>query len=231
MHLWEAIFLDTKYMPNKLVTLKDTMSRQQIDARNSKVGPLSLFLLAAENYNDPNWVVYSRTLPDLNKKIIRKPIRLALMTDEEEMTETAVKHAYTDAKGKMNVALSNWKRSGNGKGNLGAKVKGLGYDTLVSSEENHVTFADDNRFNFVKQLHIAYFWSLCEISGSTHHISQNCSALNEALYDSDAKQSSSTSGMVRGRNSTEGTVPKKLKLNNKQKPFLLWLVIVLVSVS
>ena len=58
MHLWEVIFLDTKYMCNRLVTLKDTMSRQQINTSNSKVGPLSLFQLVAEKYNDADWVVY-----------------------------------------------------------------------------------------------------------------------------------------------------------------------------
>ena len=68
MRLWEAVFLDLKYIQDKLVTLKHTMSREQIDARNSKVGPLSLFKLAAEKYNDANWVVHSRMMPDLNEK-------------------------------------------------------------------------------------------------------------------------------------------------------------------
>ena len=105
MRLWEAIFLDTKYMRDKLIHLKTTMSREEIDACNSKERPLSLFHLAAEKYNDANWVVYSRVLPDLNEKFW-KQIRLALMTDDEEMTESSVKNAYTDAKGKLNIALS-----------------------------------------------------------------------------------------------------------------------------
>ena len=48
MRLCEAILLDSKYMCDKLVILKNTILHQQIDARNSKVGPLSLFQLAAE---------------------------------------------------------------------------------------------------------------------------------------------------------------------------------------
>ena len=211
MRLWEAIFLDTKYMRNKLVTLKDTMSRQQIDARTSNVGPLSLFQLAAEKYNDPDWVVYSRTIPDLNEKF-RSPIRLTLMTDEEKMTESSVKHAYTDAKGKMNVALANWKRSGNGKGNKNYKVTGLGYDD-VTNQNHEVMFVDDDRFNFVNQLHIAYFWSLCEISGLTHHISQNCSALNDPLNGNTCSKKSPTSGMVHGRTTNEGSMSKKQKFD------------------
>ena len=68
MCLWEAIiFLDSKYMRDKLVILKHGMSRQQIDDCNSKIGPLSLFHLAAKKYNDPDWVVHSRIMPDLNK--------------------------------------------------------------------------------------------------------------------------------------------------------------------
>ena len=86
---------------------------------NPNVGPLSLFQLAAEKYNDPDWVVYSCTIPDLNEKF-RIPIRLTLMIDEEKMTESSVKHAYTDAKGKMNVALANWQI-----GNLVGKEKGI----------------------------------------------------------------------------------------------------------
>ena len=213
MRLWEAIFLDSKYMRDKLISLKCTMTRKQIDARNSKVGPLSLFHLAAEKYNDPNWVVYSRVLPDLNEKF-RKPIRLVLMTDEEEMTESSVKNAYTDAKGKLNIALSNWKTSGNGKGNLLTKVRGLDYDNS-SSDENQVTFIDDDRFNFVKQLNIAYFWSLSELTGLTHHISQNCSALSESLNNSSDKDGSSTSGKVRGRAPIQENTPKKKRVEEQ----------------
>ena len=211
MRLWEAIFFDSKYMRDKLVKLKNNMSRQEIDARNSKVGPLSLYQLAAEKYNDKDWVAYTRIMPDLNEKF-RSPIRLVLMPDEEEMTETAVKNAYTDAKGKMNVALANWKLSGNGKGNLKAKVKGLGYDSILGIDENDVTFVDDDRFNFVSQLHIAYFWSLCEVSGLTHHISQNCSSLNGEKNSTDTSYSSSTSGKVRGRNTTDTNLVKKQKV-------------------
>ena len=183
MRLWEAIFLDSKYMRDKLVTLKHTMSREQIDARNSITGPLSLFQLAAEKYNDSNWVATSRIMPDLNEKF-RTPISLVLMPGEEEMTEMSVKSAYTDAKGKLNVAISNWKRSGNGKGNLNPKVKGLGYDLFVE-DDSDIMYVDDDRYNFVNQLHIAYFWSLSEITGLTQHISQNCSSLKMGIHDSD----------------------------------------------
>ena len=212
MRLWEAIFLDTKYMRDKLVTLKHTLSRQQIDARNSRQGPLSLFQLAAEKYNDPNWVVHSRIIPDLNEKF-RSPIRLVLMPDEEPMTEMAVKNAYTDAKGKMNVAISNWKLSGNGKGNLRAKVKGLAYDNSLNVDDDD-TFVDDDRFSFVSQLNIAYFWSLCEMSGLTHHISQNCSALSGNMNESDSMNLSSTSGKVQGRTFSSSGVNHE---NKKQK--------------
>ena len=208
MRLWEAIFLDSKYIRDKLVTLKDGMSRQQIDARNSSVGPLSLYHLAAEKYNDPDWVVSSRIMPELNEKF-RSPIRLALMIDEEEMTEVSVKNAYTDAKGKLNVAIANWKKSGNGKGNIKARVNGLGYDNM-DEEENHVTFVDDDRFNFVNQLHVAYFWSLCEITGLTQHISQNCSALS----NTDTNGTSSTSHLVRGRTASKGNHGKRKKIEN-----------------
>ena len=134
------------------------------------------------------------------------------MPDEEEMTETAVKNAYTDAKGKMNMSLANWKLSGNGKGNLKAKVKGLGCDTSLSTDENDIMFVDNNCFNFVSQLHIAYFWSLCEVSGLTHHISQNCSALNEGKNKTDTSKSSSTSGKLRGSTSTDTNLANKQKV-------------------
>ena len=214
MRLWEAIFLDSKYMRDKLIHLKRSMSREEIDARNSKVGPLSLFQLAAEKYNDPNWVVHSRIIPDLNEKFCN-PIRLSRMTDEEPMTESSAKNAYTDAKGKLNVALANWKRSGNGKGNINTKVRGLDYDEGLT-DENSLTYVDDDRFSFVKQLNIAYFWSLSEVSGLTHHISQNCSSLNNFENDVDTTESStSTSGKVRGRYANQGIVPKKKKVEQQ----------------
>ena len=212
MRLWEAIFLDSKYMRDKLVTLKHSMSHEQIDACNSNVGPLSLFQLAAEKYNDSNWVVHSRIMPDLNEKF-RSPIRLVLMPGEEEMTELSVKNAYTDAKGKMNVALSNWKMSGNGKGNLNPKVKGLGYDELTN-EDSDLTYVDDDRFGFVSQLQIAYFWSLCDITGLTQHISQNCSSLNVGISEKDVKKRSLTSGKAVGRGTSSSGVVNQ---TNKQK--------------
>ena len=136
---------------------------------------------------------------------------LALMIDKEEMAEVSVKNAYTDAKGKLNVALSNWKSNGNGKGNVKAKVKGLGYDKYIN-EENHVTFVDDDRFNFVNQLHVAYFWSLCEISGLTQHISQNCSALNNV----DTSGTGRTSDLVHGRTpAAKGNHAKRKNIDNQ----------------
>jgi hypothetical protein len=216
MRLWEAIFLDSKYMRNKLVTLKTTLTRQQIDARTSQTAPRSLFELAAEKYNDPNWVVYSRVLPDLNEKF-RTPIKLTLMSDEERMTEQSVKQAYTDAKGKMNIALANWKRSGNGSGNKNYKLKGLDYDEkLAQSDENtSVTYVDDDRYSFVNHLHIAYFWSLSEICGLTHHISQNCSALTDTFLNS------SCSSLTKGRSiNQEASVPKKQQMEQQTEALL-----------
>jgi hypothetical protein len=218
MRLWEAIFLDSKYMRDKLVTLKDSMSRHEIDARNSKAAPVSLFHLAAEKYNDANWEVYTRVMPDLHEKF-RSPVRLSLMIDEEKMTEVSAKNAYTDAKGKLNVALANWKRSGNGKGNIKAKVKGLGYGNYIN-EENHVTFVDDDRFKFVNQLNIAYFWSLCEITGLTQQISQNCTALN--IVDTTGR--SVTSGPVRGRTASVKGNSGKRKIEDEQSDALFAMV-------
>ena len=154
-------------------------------------------------------------MPDLNEKF-RTPIRLVLMPGEEEMTELSVKNAYTDAKGKMNVALSNWKLSGNGKGNLNPKVRGLGYDELIN-EDTNLTFVNDNHFSFVSQLHKAYFWSLSEISGLTQHISQNCSSLNMDISETDITKCSSTSRKVAGRTSSSGVVNqvKKQKIEKQ----------------
>ena len=146
------------------------------------------------------------------------------MTDEEQMTETSVKLAYTNAKGKLNVALANWKRSGNGKGNINTKVRGLDYDEGFLSDENSLTYVDDDRFSFVKQLNIAYFWSLSEVSGLTHHISQNCFALNNFENDVDTTESSSTSGKVRGRYANQGNVPKKKKKVEQQAEALFAMV-------
>ena len=200
MRLWEALFIDSQYMRDKLVTLKHSLSREQIDARNSQARPISLFQLVAEKYNDENWVVLSRVLPDLNEKF-RRPIRLVLMPGEEEMTESSVKNAYTDVKGKLNFAMSNWKTSGNGKGNLNPKLKGLEYDR-TNDETIDITYVDDDRFSFVSQLHVVYFWSLSEITGLTQCISQNCSSLNMGITEIDVKNRSSTSGKAVGRGGT-----------------------------
>ena len=55
-------------------------------------------------------------------------------------------------------------------------MRGFGYDECISDETN-LTFVDVDRFNFINQLHIAYFLSLSEICGLNQHISQNFSAL------------------------------------------------------
>jgi hypothetical protein len=205
-------------MQDKLVMLKHSLTRKQIDSRNSKEGPLSLFQLVAEKYNDKNWVVHSRIMPDLNEKF-RRPIRLALMTCDEEMTEQSVKNAYTDVKGKLNFAIANWKTSGNGKGNLNPKLKGLEYDgtSLKEKESNEaITYVDDDRYRFVQQLHVAYFWSLSEITGLTQCISQNCSALNMGISDADVLKRASTSSRAVGRRASSSS-EKSVSTNKKLK--------------
>jgi hypothetical protein len=222
MRLWEALFLDSQYMRDKLVTLKHSLSHEQIDACNSTASPLSLWQLVAEKCNDKNWVVLSRIMPDLNEKF-RRPIRLVLMPGEEEMTEQTVKNAYTDAKGKMNFAIANWKMSDNGKGNLNPKLKGLEYerkDTNENSNNDDITYVDDNRYRFISQLHVAYFWSLSEITGLTQCISQNCSALNMGISEVDVSKRQLTSTSVKGRGSASNSgsasnVLKKQKIENQ----------------
>jgi hypothetical protein len=220
MRLWEAFFLDSQYMRDKLVTLKNSLSREQIDARNSITCPSSLFKLVAEKYNDKNWVVFSRAMPDLHEKL-RRPIKLSLMPDEEEISEASVKNAYTDAKGKLNYAMSNWKTSGNGKGNLNPKLKGLEYERTKNNENTNddITYVDDDRYRFVSHLHIAYFWSLSEITGLTQCISQNCSALNMGISELDVSKRTSTSGKAQGRHSTtsSGSSVNKVKKQNMEK--------------
>jgi hypothetical protein len=99
--------------------------------------------------------------------------------------------------------------------NLNTRVKGLAYENVAKQSNDDVMYINDDRFDFVGQLHVTYFWSLSEVSGLTQHVSQNCSSLNMCITDTVKRKSSSTSGKVVGRSE----VPKGVK-NNAKRPKL-----------
>ena len=89
----------------------------------------------------------------------------------------------------MNVSVSKWKKSGNGKGNLkdiGSDGKcsvslillGTDYTDIKDDEEIDVHYIDDDRFDFCgNSIPTGYFWCMAEMHDLVGIVSQSCSEI------------------------------------------------------
>jgi len=105
----------------------------------------------------------------------------------------------------MNMSLANWRKSGNGSGNLvPKKVVGINYmsidnnsNTSFSSDQSNYQFIDDDCADFVKSLQIGYFWSVAEMYDLVDIISQSCA--EAGLSSEDGKEIPAVSDRAKGR--------------------------------
>ena len=174
--------------------------------KNSPQYRKSFFELMTEKYNDASWVPTSKAFVGYDEKLATS---IQLPLEGEPLTvEQATRH-FKNAKGQMNIALANWRKSGNGAGNLAPKIKGIDYAASASTDKNTHTssssssaasndrYVDDDCADFVNHTHIGYYWSLAELYDLVDVVSQSCSKAGVSTGDSSTILS--VSEIARGR--------------------------------
>ena len=103
------------------------------------------------------------------------------------MSTESVKKCYVDMKGKLNVALANWKTSGNGAGNKSAGKRLLFFGTdyandSIDENQEAIEYVNDDRFDFcMNSISVGYFWCMAEACDMVSHVSQNCESIGVTM--------------------------------------------------
>ena len=104
----------------------------------------SFFDLITEKYNDVEWVPVSRCMPHFHSKL-QQSFELKLQS-EKLTVEQATQH-YKNTQAQMNVSLANWRKSGNGSGNLNQKIRVTG--TEYCQSDGKFSAATHSNFEYV----------------------------------------------------------------------------------
>jgi hypothetical protein len=127
-----------------------SMTREELDARNSSMRPPTFFELAAVKYNDPKWIPRSLPLPDLHddfKYAMDLPLQIAPAD-----AQTLKKH-FGNNRANMVLVVGRWEKSGSGKAMINESV----------SEAEVYKFIDgDDRATFLwsEPPHVLYLWHI-----------------------------------------------------------------------
>ena len=178
-----ALLLDKNR--DQFVCQFDSLSRREIDARNSEDSPDDIWNLVCNEYNNPSWVPLTEQFPDMHS-MFRVRMSLPLAPGEVPMTPENAKKAIRSLWAQFKNAHSNWSASGNGKDGRALtagkviRLNGTVYeptDADVDEYEDQYVHVDDDRFKFCEnqqsQLSLAYFWAAIESLGLTSFCLQN----------------------------------------------------------
>ena len=144
MRMTEACFYPA--YRDKFVTKNDSMTRQELDARNSRFKVDDFWTLACGQFNNEKWIPTSTSLPDLHDHLKDS---IDLKFEGEKCAVHEFKAWNKKNPMKVTVANSNWRTSGNGFGNVVPRIKGLFYE---NEPENDVEHVDDNKICFFFKL-------------------------------------------------------------------------------
>ena len=107
--------------------------------------------------------------------------------EKNKMSTESVKKCYVDMKGKLNVALANWKTSGNGAGNKSSGKRLLFFGTdyandSIDENQEAIEYVNDDRFDFcMNSISVGYFWCMAEACDMVSHVSQNCESIGVTM--------------------------------------------------
>ena len=178
-----ALLLDENR--DQFVCQFDSLSRREIDARNSEDSPDDIWNLVCNEYNNPSWVPLTEQFPDMHS-MFRVRMSLPLAPGEVPVTPENAKKAIRSLWAQFKNAHSNWSASGNGKHGRALTagkiicLNGTVYepiDAYVDEYKDQYVHVDDDRFKFCEnrqsQLSLAYFWAAIERLGLTSFCLQN----------------------------------------------------------
>ena len=132
-------------------------TREELDGRNTSLFQ-DFYKLAAEQFNNVNWIPNSLFLPDLHENFSRsKPLPLNVTP----ITPEQFKKKLHDNRYKMVKLITDWERSGVGAGMVDNHVDDNDDDD--DGEQMEYEFIDgDDRKSFLRECprHILYLWHL-----------------------------------------------------------------------
>lgn len=180
LRLYHIFFLDR--FRDDLLSVYDSLSRMQLDARNSGRKYKTYFEKVAELFNDESYSPMSYAFKDFHYGLAENIVlSLPPQKDDCQLTAEKAKISFRDAKSNLNVAINDWKKSGNGKGNknedIEIRINNCDYDKQLIFGEG-VKWVDDDRFDFCKRnVPFGYFWCVAELNDLVKTVSQNCESL------------------------------------------------------
>ena len=114
--IWSAFLRECRR--DKLQKLYDSLSRKQLDDRNSE-NRVDLWQETCDDYNDETYAPVSYTFPDLHSKF-SIAIELSLPDNAVPMIPESAKRLIKDMNGRFKKGNTGWKASGNGKESKGS---------------------------------------------------------------------------------------------------------------
>jgi hypothetical protein len=184
-----------------LRTNERTLTREELDARNSSERPPTCWEKIAELYNSDKCYI-SCALPDLHSSFGEPKVLLFDDMPGGPITAEDAKTRLSDARAKMISIIKDCERSGNGFGQRDVSDDSFG----EFDPEAFDTTRGDERSAFVKphlgqRFHHLYFWHLCETMGVLKTVLNVLSP--EVSGDTDSVPGSTTSTQKKRR----GSVP------------------------
>ena len=177
MRLYEAYFLEE--FRDTFLKRNDSLIRVDLDARNSETERVVPYHeIICDKYNDESWLPTSKLFPLFHHELVES-FELPLLP-HQVLTYEQAKRLLVDIKGRLNLTIQNWKKSGNGKLNCHEnefKIRSAN-GTVEEEEEmgDGVIFVDNDCWQFCQNvgMHLGYFWCLSELNGLTDECTQNC---------------------------------------------------------
>lgn len=168
-----ALLLDD--FRHDFTTQFNSLSRVDLDARNSVNAPRNIYALVSQKYNDPNWTPLSDRYPNMHS-MFELHMSLPLKANEDLMTPERAKKIIKNLWAQMKASHANWGASGNGNDGraqtvtMNVRVNGTEYAKTPTDDEGdgNIVYVDDDRMNYCGgSLPLAYFWASIEKYGLT----------------------------------------------------------------
>jgi hypothetical protein len=178
----------------KLLNYFNSMTRKELDRRNSVDRPKDALEDIADRFNTKTWIPQSTIFSDLHPTLFTKVIDLPLPDNFEPWDYDKVKNAIKEYLSRLKKAIEKWKQSGNGKGNRrgeGGEIKIRFKDTryIIPQDEDDTEktddkveiryeYVDDDRIDFCNQDNaVLYVWGLADKYGFADFCVQNISVI------------------------------------------------------
>ena len=153
--------------------VQESLSRQQLDARNSIVRDKDYYEIASDVFNDPDYTPTLVPAPTLHPEL---EVSRELPLTEYRMTRSKVKDVHDSMKNKLLTMMKAWEQSGNGAGQRDVSFGDDGWGHFDPE-----TMDGDDRAQFLRnpnEYYLLYFWHRIDEEGV---IAQTLSQLPQSM--------------------------------------------------